>query len=200
MAKLHFKYGTMNSGKSIDLMRTAYNYEEVGMDVIVMKPKIDTKNNDKLLSRTNMERKVDALIGSEDSVLEIVRDVIKKKNPKRLECILVDEAQFLTRNQVDELFFISKKLDVAVLCYGLRNNFRMEAFEGSLRLLEIADSLEELKTMCQCNKVARFVGRKVNDEFVYEGNVVEIDGANKDIEYVPMCGKCYLQKVKKIEF
>lgn len=196
MAKLHFKYGTMNSGKSIDLMRTAHNYEEVGYDVLVMKPKIDTKGNDKLQSRVNMERKVDILIDEDDSVLKLVRD----KLSKNLSCIFIDEVQFLNTKQIDELFFITKSLNIPVICYGLRNNFKMEGFEGSNRLLLIAEELEELPTLCSCKEIARYVGRKVDGEFVLEGNTVEIDGKNKSIEYVPMCGKCYLQKVKKLNF
>ena len=194
MAKLHFKYGTMNSGKSIDLMRTAHNFEEVGYDVLIMKPSIDTKGNNKLKSRINMERKVDVLIDKEDCILKLIRDKITEN----LSCIFVDEAQFLSSNQIDELFFITKELDIPVICYGLRNNFKMEGFEGSNRLLLIAEELEELPTLCKCKEIARFVGRKVNGEYVLSGENVLIDGEQSNVEYVPMCGKCYLKKVKKI--
>ena len=196
MAKLHFKYGTMNSGKSIDLIRTAHNYEEQGYDVLVMKPKIDTKGNDKLKSRVNIERKVDILIKEDDSILELLKD----KYTSNLSCIFVDEVQFLNEKQIDELFLITKKLNIPVICYGLRNNFKMEGFEGSNRLLLIAEELEELPTLCKCKDIARYVGRKVNNEFVLEGENVLIDGTNNSVEYVPMCGKCYLEKVKKIKF
>lgn len=196
MAKLHFKYGTMNSGKSIDLMRTAYNYEEQGYEVLVMKPKIDTKANDKLRSRVNMERKVDILVDEEDSILNL----LKNKITNNLSCILIDEAQFLNKKQIDELFLVTKKLDIPVICYGLRNNFKMEGFEGSNRLLLIAEELEELPTLCKCKEIARYVGRKVNGEFVFDGDTVLIDGSQDNVEYIPMCGKCYLKKVKKIEF
>ena len=194
MAKLHFKYGTMNSGKSIDLMRTAHNFEEVGYDVLIMKPSIDTKGNNKLKSRINMERKVDVLIDKEDCILKLIRDKITEN----LSCIFVDEAQFLSSKQIDELFFITKELDIPVICYGLRNNFKMEGFEGSNRLLLIAEELEELPTLCKCKEIARFVGRKVNGEYVLSGENVLIDGEQSNVEYVPMCGKCYLKKVKKI--
>lgn len=195
MAKLHFKYGSMNSGKSIDLMRTAHNYEECGYDVIVMKPIIDTKGNNKLDSRIGLKRNVDILI-DDGSILRLIKDKITSN----LACIFVDEAQFLNKKQVDELFFITKKLDIPVICYGLRTNFKMESFEGSKRLLEIAEELEELKTLCKCMEIARFVGRKVDDEYTLDGNEIEIDGKSKNIEYVPLCGKCYLEKVKKIRF
>ena len=194
MAKLHFKYGTMNSGKSIDLMRTAYNYEEMGYKVLVLKPMIDTKGENKLRSRIGMERVVDVLIPLDSLVLPL----IKNKITDNLACIFIDEAQFLSRNQIDELFIITKKFDIPVICYGLRNNFKMEGFSGSIRLLEIADELEEIKTLCPCGEIARYAGRKTNGKFTIEGNEVVIDGSKDNIEYVPLCGKCYLKKVKKI--
>lgn len=194
MAKLHFKYGTMNSGKSIDLMRTAYNYEEMGYKVLVLKPMIDTKGENKLSSRIGMERVVDVLIPLDSLVLPL----IKNKITDNLACIFIDEAQFLSKNQIDELFIITKKFDIPVICYGLRNNFKMEGFSGSIRLLEIADELEEIKTLCSCGEIARYAGRKTNGKFTIEGNEVVIDGSKDNIEYVPLCGKCYLKKVKKI--
>ena len=194
MAKLHFKYGTMNSGKSIDLMRTAYNYEEMGYKVLVLKPMIDTKGENKLSSRIGMERVVDVLIPLDSLVLPL----IKNKITDNLACIFIDEAQFLSKNQIDELFILTKKFDVPVICYGLRNNFKMEGFSGSIRLLEIADELEEIKTLCPCGEIARYAGRKINGKFTIEGNEVVIDGSKDNIEYVPLCGKCYLKKVKKI--
>ena len=191
MAKLHFKYGTMNSGKSIDLMRTAYNYEEMGYKVLVLKPMIDTKGENKLSSRIGMERVVDVLIPLDSLVLPL----IKNKITDNLACIFIDEAQFLSKNQIDELFIITKKFDIPVICYGLRNNFKMEGFSGSIRLLEIADELEEIKTLCPCGEIARYAGRKINGKFTIEGNEVVIDGSKDNIEYVPLCGKCYLKKV-----
>ena len=195
MAKLHFKYGTMYIGKSIDLIRTAHNYEECGYNVLVMKPIIDTKGADMLDSRVGLKRKVDILI-NDDSILKL----LKNKITDNLACIFIDEAQFLNKKQIDELFFITKKLDIPVICYGLRTNFKMESFEGSRRLLEIADELEELKTLCKCMEIARFAGRKVNNEYTLDGLEVKIDGKDENIEYVPLCGKCYLEKVKKIKF
>lgn len=194
MAKLHFKYGTMNSGKSIDLMRTAYNYEEMGYKVLVLKPMIDTKGENKLSSRIGVERVVDVLIPLDSLVLPL----IKNKITDDLACIFIDEAQFLSKNQIDELFILTKKFDIPVICYGLRNNFKMEGFSGSIRLLEIADELEEIKTLCPCGEIARYAGRKINGKFTIEGNEVVIDGSKDNIEYVPLCGKCYLKKVKKI--
>lgn len=194
MAKMHFKYASMNSGKSIDLMRTAYNYEENGYKVLVLKPAIDTKAGNKISSRIGLERGVDFLIFEGDSVIKKIGSSISDVN-----AILVDEAQFLKASQVDELWMISKVMNVAVLCYGLRTNFMLESFEGSKRLLELADVLEELTTLCSCGNIARYVGRKRNGVFETYGEEVVIDGTC-NIEYVPLCGECYLKKVKKINF
>lgn len=194
MAKMHFKYASMNSGKTIDLMRTAYNYEENGYKVLVLKPALDTKAGNKISSRIGLERNVDFLILKNDSIVEKLKNHLNDIN-----CILVDESQFLTSSQVDELWIISKIMDIPVLCYGLRTNFMLESFEGSKRLLEISDILEELTTLCKCGNIARYVGRCKNGVFETEGEEIVIDGA-KNIEYYPLCGECYLKKVKKINF
>ena len=193
MAKMHFRYASMNSGKSIDLMRTAHNYEENGYKVLIIKPAIDTKANDHISSRVGLDRKVDVLLLYSDNVLEKLKGKIDN-----VACILVDESQFLSTKQVEDLFLISKAINIPIVCYGLRTNFKMESFAGSKRLLEIADVLEELKTLCQCGKIARYVSRKVGDKFVSEGEEVIIDGED-NITYVPLCGKCYLEKVNKID-
>ena len=194
MAKLSFKYATMNSGKSIDLIRTAYNYEENGYNVLVMKPKIDTKAGNKISSRVGLEREVDILLEENSLVLDILKDKLDDIN-----CILVDEAQFLKKNQVDDLYLITKAFNIPVLCYGLRTNFKMESFEGSKRLLEVCEELEEISTLCGCGELARFVGRSVDGYFTSTGEEVLIDGTLNNVEYVPLCGECYLQKVKKID-
>ena len=192
MSKLHFKYATMNSGKTIDLMRTAYNYEENGYKVLIIKPSIDTKGNDEIVTRIGLSRKVDLLLATDDTVLDKIEEI------ESIRCVFVDEVQFLTTKQIDELYLITKKYDIPVICYGLRLNFKMESFEGSKRLLEIAEELEELITLCKCGEVARYVGRKVNGEYVSSGDEVVIDGANESVEYIPLCGKCYLRDVKKV--
>lgn len=194
MAKMHFKYASMNSGKSIDLMRTAYNYEENGYKVFVMKPAVDTKSDTKISSRIGISRDTDEILFKNDSVYDKLCGKISNIN-----CIFVDEAQFLEPSQVDELFVISKACDIPVICYGLRNNFRLEAFPGSKRLLEICDVLEETKTICKCGNIARYNGRKEKGKFVKDGEEVVIDGT-ENIEYVPLCGDCYLKEVKKTDF
>ena len=133
------------------------------------------------------------MIGKNDSITKIL-----KRKLKSCKAIFVDEAQFLTKEQVDELFLITKKYNIDVICYGLRVNFKMEAFEGSKRLLEIAEELQELKTMCKCGNIARYVGRKVNGRYKSSGDEVVIDGT-KNVVYVPLCGTCYLKKVKSID-
>ena len=196
MAKLNFKYGTMGSGKSIDLMRTAYNYEEKGYDVLVMKPLIDTKGSNKLDSRIGMKRTVDILISDDTDIISEVRNRLTTN----LRCIFVDEAQLLSSKKIDELYLASKIFDIPIICYGLRTNFKMKGFSGSTRLLEIADSLEEIKSICECGEIARFAGRKVNGKYTLEGEDILIDGTNSSVEYVPLCGDCYLKKVKKIDY
>ena len=194
MAKLHFKYATMNSGKTIDLIRTAYNYEENGAKVLILKPKIDTKGENKITSRIGLERKVDYLVSYDESILDILKGKLEG-----IKCIFVDEAQFLSKVQIDELNLITKSCNIPVLCYGLRVNFKNELFNGSKRLMEVADELEPLFTLCECTEIARFVGRKVDGEYTLDGEEILIDGSSKNVEYVPLCGKCYLKKVKKID-
>lgn len=192
MSKLYYRYGAMNSGKTTLLLQVAHNYEERGMKVLILKPKIDTKGEDKIVTRIGLKRKVDHLVSKDENLSTYL-----KKVPKDISCILVDESQFLTRDQVDELFMFTKLRDVAVICYGLRSDFRTLAFPGSLRLFEVADVLEELYTICRCGKRAKFNGRIVNGKFTSDGEQVAIDGENK-VTYESLCGKCYLEKVLNI--
>lgn len=194
MAKLNFKYATMNSGKTLDLIRTAYNYEENGYNVLLLKPAVDTKGEKCIESRVGLKRQVDYLIEKNDNIIDKI-----SSNLKDITCIFVDEVQFLSKKQIDELFLISKVFDINVICYGLRLNFKMEAFEGSKGLLEIAEELEELKTICKCGNIARYLGRKVNGNYVLEGDEIVIDGTD-NVEYIPLCGDCYLKDVKKIDY
>ena len=196
MAKLCFKYGTMGSGKSIDLMRTAYNYEEKGYQVLVMKPKIDTKGNNFLDSRMGMQRIVDILINDDTDIVS----EIKSRFTNKLRCILVDEAQLLAKSKIDELYLASKVLDIPVICYGIRTNFKMEGFTGSTRLLEIAERIEEIKTLCECGNTARYAARKVSGKYTLDGPDILIDGVQDNVCYVPLCGDCFLKKVKKINY
>jgi len=189
MAKLYFRYGAMNCGKSTMILQTAYNYEERDQKVIIIKSSIDTKGGTNIVSRIGLERKVDELVGPSESVIKKT-----KKYFNKISCILVDEAQFLTGDQVFELFIITKEYDIPVICYGLKADFKTNLFTGSKRLLEVADEFTELPTICRCGKKARFNARKINGRFVFDGDQVAIDEEN-NVSYESLCGKCYLDKV-----
>ena len=187
MAKLYFRYGAMNSGKSTSLMQVAYNYEERGMKIILMKPETDTKGGDKVLSRLGVDRKVDIIVKKEQNIFELLEERLSSED---IHCILVDD--------VDELFKIAVMKDVPVICYGLRTDFQMNGFEGSQRLLLIAHSLEEMKTICACGRKAILNGRKINGRFVFEGEQVAIDKTD-NVEYESLCGKCYFEQKGEYE-
>ena len=190
MSKLYFRYGAMNSGKSTNLMQVAYNYEERGMKVLLIKPSTDKKGGDKLVSRLGVERKVDLTIPEN---MNIYSEVKKWRETNfKIDCILVDEVQFLKSYQIDQLFEIAVDLDIPVICYGLRTDFKMQGFEGSTRLLLLAHSIEELKTICKCGKKAILNGRKINGKFVFEGEQVAIDNID-NVEYESLCGHCYFK-------
>ncbi|WP_067780860.1 thymidine kinase [Actinomyces vulturis] len=190
MAKLYFRYGAMNSGKTTGLLQTAYNYEERGQRVLLIKASVDTKGNDRVVSRLGVERRVDLLVSPDDDVRALVHSTIRGMGVEKIDCVLVDEAQFLTPRQVDQLLELVLCDDLPVLAYGIRTDFRTESFPGSKRLLEVAHSLEELKTICRCGRKAIFNARKIDDHFVFEGGQVAIDG--QDVTYESLCGKCYL--------
>lgn len=190
MAKLYYRYGAMNSGKSTALMQVAHNYEERGMRVLVMKPAVDTKGGDRLVSRLGVTRKVDVSISAEMDVLEAVRAAAEQAP---LACVLVDESQFLTPAQAEQLFRVTVELSVPVICYGLRTDFSLKGFPGSTRLLELAHEIEDMKTICTCGRKAVCNGRMVNGEFVFEGDQVAIDQEN-NVQYQSLCAQCYFEK------
>ena len=203
MAKLYFRYGAMNSGKSTALLQAAYNYEERGQRVLLAKPEIDTKGASQIESRLGMTREVDFLIGSDDDARALfavhrqrIRDEVDEEllpaAPADVACLLIDEAQFLTPEQIDDLFRVAVLDGIPVLAYGIRNDFRTHAFPGSARLLAIAHTLEELKTICRCGRKAVFNGRKVDGRFVFDGDQVAIDGVA--VTYESLCGNCYLEE------
>lgn len=189
MAKLFFKYGAMNSGKTTILMQVAHNYEERGMKVFLMKPKVDTKGEDKIVSRLGIERKVDHIISEDENIYEYCQEYVSGE----VVCIIVDEAQFLKRQQVDQLMQIVVNDNIPVICYGLRTDFMTNGFEGSSRLLEIAHTIEEIKTICRCGSKAIYNTRMIDGVPTFSGNQVEIDN-NKKVTYESMCPKCYYKK------
>ncbi|MBQ5696633.1 MAG: thymidine kinase [Clostridium sp.] len=190
MSKLYFRYGAMNSGKSTNLMQVAHNYEERGMKVVLIKPSIDKKGGDKLVSRLGVERKVDLIIDENKNIYDEIR--LWENSKYKIDCILVDEVQFLKCEQIDQLFEVAVGMDIPVICYGLRTDFKMQGFEGSTRLLLLAHSIEELKTICKCGRKAVLNGRKINGRFVFEGEQVAIDNVD-DVEYESLCGHCYFE-------
>jgi thymidine kinase len=184
----------MNSGKSTALLQVAHNYLERGQHCIIIKPSIDTKAGASIQSRLGVEREVDFVVTPNDDLLVKFRNFVTQNG--YVDCVLIDEAQFLTRDQVNQAFLIAVKENVPVLAYGIRADFKTNAFTGSARLLELAHSLEELKTICRCGRKATFNGRKINGVFVNEGEAVAIDG--QQAEYESLCGVCYLEKVGDI--
>jgi len=202
VAKLYFRYGAMNSGKSTALLQAAYNYEERGQRVLLAKPAIDTKGASEISSRLGMTREVDFLIapGDDAKALFLARRDDARAHDDDIACLLIDEAQFLTPEQVDDLFRIAVEDGIPVLAYGIRNDFVTHAFPGSARLLAIAHSLEELKTICRCGRKAVFNGRVIGGRFVFDGDQVAIDegadgqAAPEVTTYESLCGTCYLQE------
>ena len=201
----------MNSGKSTSLLQAAYNYEERGQHVLLAKPEIDTKGADEISSRLGMRRPVDFLIRPGDDLRALFAEhrarvqgdaeqaLIPEQHPPGkpvdVACLLVDEAQFLTREHVDDLLRIVILDGIPVLAYGIRTDFKTNAFPGSRRLLELAHTLEELKTICRCCRKALFNARLVGGRFVFDGDQVASDELSADrVTYESMCAECYLRE------
>ncbi|MDP9832586.1 MULTISPECIES: thymidine kinase [Trueperella] len=200
MAKLYFRYGTMNSGKTAGLLMAAHNFEESHQQILILKPALDSKAGAALYTRMGIERLVDHLVTEDDDLFTLAKDWLASIEGKTVGGILVDEAQFLTTAQVDQLLNAALTLDIPVLCYGLRTDFLTKVFPGSARLLETAHTLEELKTMCAagCRRKANFNARKVNGKFVLHGDQIEIDN-RAEVEYMALCGQCFLKLVGPID-
>ena len=187
MAKLYFRYGAMNCGKTALLLQTVHNYESRNMNVLVLKPKVDTKGDKKVVSRIGLEREVDHLISKNEDLYSYLKDITG------VSCIFLDEAQFLKKEQIDDLMRIVVDNEIPVICYGLRTDFNTNGFEGSTRLLQLAHSIEEMKTICDCGAKATLNARMVDGEFVFDGEQVAIDG-EKEVTYESLCPKCYYKK------
>ena len=185
----------MNSGKSTALLQAAFNYEEREQQVLLAKPSVDTKGESLIVSRLGVSRPVDFTVAASSSMLgafQAERARVIESTGLDVSCLLVDEAQFLTTTQVDDLLRIAIIEGVPVLAYGIRTDFQTNAFPGSRRLLEVAHSLEELKTICRCGRKAVFNARRVGSTYVFSGDQVAIDGA--DVTYESLCGSCYLEE------
>lgn len=195
MSKLYFRYGAMNSGKSTALLQVAYNYEERSQAVLLAKPFIDAKGGDTVVSRLGMSRTVDFLVKPEDNLREVLahyRGLKMAETGLDTACLLLDESQFFTRAQIDQALEIAVLDGIPVLAYGIRTDFLTESFPGSLRLFELAHSIEELKTVCRCGRKAIFNARLDNGRFVFEGSQVAIDGI--DTSYESLCAGCYVRE------
>ena len=193
MAKLHFFYSTMNAGKSTALLQSNHNYKESNLKTLLFVPKsIADKSNGKIVSRIGLE--ADAIIVNDE--YEFYDEIIKKQSEK-ISCIFVDEAQFLTKKQVHSLGKIADELNIPVMTYGIRTDFRGELFEGSQELLALADNLKELKTICsECDKKATMVARlDSNGKILLEGEKILIGG--NEI-YKTLCRKHFRKLTKLI--
>ena len=199
MAKLHFKYGVMGSAKSLDLIRANYNYREKGMDTIVLKPDKDSRDGN---SECIIKARVDGVSvkgsfipSKTDEYEEFIKKLKERLKKENISAIFIDEAQFLSKRQVEDMYAIVYELDVPVLCYGLKNNFRSELFEGSKRLLELADDLQEIIGICHCGRKAKQNVRIVNGSIQYTGDEVVMGGVDEKspIHYIAVCNNCYFK-------
>ncbi len=188
MAKLYFKYGTMGSSKTAQALITKFNYEEKDMKVLFFKPSIDNREGENIIkSRIGLSSKVN-ILHSTDNIYDIY------KLNKNHNVIIIDECQFLTEKQVDELVDIVIDFDIPVLCFGLKTDFATRLFPGSKRLLEVADSIQEIKSICKCGRKATVNARLDNDKMVLKGEQICIGGNDK---YISMCIKCWLKEKSK---
>ncbi len=191
MANLTFYYGTMAVGKTTKLLQDHFNYSKYLINIVLMKPKIDLKGNNTVVNRMGENLVVDVLVPKSANLLS---EKYKKKY-MYAEFILVDEAQFLTKNQINDLWYIAHKYNISVVCYGLKNNFKGDLFEGAMQLFSRADEKHELTVNCICGKSAMFNARKVNGNYSMSGKEVVIDGEKSSIEYIPLCADHYLEYV-----
>lgn len=190
MAKLYFYYSSMNAGKSTSLLQSSYNYKERGMNTLILAPELDDRYGvGKVTSRIGLES--DAIsFKSADDLFEIVSG---QNQQQTLHCVLIDEAQFLSKQQVFQLGEVTDRLNIPVLAYGLRTDFRGEPFEGSKYLLAWSDNLKELKAICHCGAKATMVVRMADDgSAIKEGSQVEIGGNDR---YVSMCRRHFRELV-----
>ncbi len=192
MAKLYFYYSSMNAGKTTALLQSSYNYKERGMNTLVMAPLLDDRYGvGKIKSRIGLETNATSF-KTNDDLFNVVQ---KQNNSDPLHCVLIDEAQFLTRDQVFQLGDVTDKLNIPVLAYGLRTDFQGEPFEGSKYLLAWSDNLKEIKAICHCGTKATMVIRlDGNGKAVTKGSQVEIGGNDR---YISMCRKHFKENFFK---
>lgn len=188
MAKLYFRYGTVGSAKTLNLLAVAHNYRQQGKQVLLLKPELDTRfGKDQIQSRAGLQMQADILVNQGTNLLE--------QNYANISCILVDEVQFLSMEHVDQLRAISLTLRIPVICYGLRTDFRTKLFPGSLRLMEVADSIDEVKATCFfCNKKSIVNIKHVDGKATLDGPTVQLGAEEK---YLPTCYHCYRSQLEE---
>lgn len=198
MSKFYFKFSPMEAGKSAMLLIEAYNFEKRNINILCMKPSTDNRESiDKISSRIGIEKECFVIYPNYD-IYAIVKKIISlNEHNNKLQWILVDESQFLTSEQVEQFRAIVDDFDINVMCYGLRTDFQTHLFEGSKRLFELADDIDELKISCSCGRKAIFNARfNENGELVVNGEQILIGGEDK---YKPMCSKCYREELNKMQ-
>ena len=190
MAKLYFYYSTMNAGKSTALLQSSHNYRERGMHTLVYTAKLDQRGGGRVHSRIGLTS--EALHFGADT--NLYAEIADEHAVRAVNCVLLDEAQFLSPAQVEQLAAVVDRISIPVLCYGLRTDFRGELFPGSARLLALADELSELKTICHCGRKATMVAR------IGAGGAVEREGAQVEIggneRYLPLCRRHYFEATR----
>jgi thymidine kinase len=189
MAKLYFRYGTVGSAKTLNLLAVAHNYRQQGKEVLLLKPELDIRfGKERIMSRAGLEMNADILVNSETDLF--------RWNFDGINCVLVDEAQFLSANIIEQLREITLTKNIPVICYGLRTDFRSKLFEGSARLMEIADSIEEVKATCHfCNRKSIMNLKHVNGMASIDGPSVQLGAEEK---YFPACYNCYAEQLSCI--
>ena len=191
MTKLFFRYGAMNSGKSTAVLQVAHNYEERDQRVVLVKSSVDTKGDDQIVSRLGVTRRADLLLSPGQDLRAALQTLSARIYG--VGCVLIDEAQFLTPEQVDQALAVAVLDEIPVVAFGIRTDFRTKAFPGSQRLLEVAHSLQEMKTICRCGNKAIFNARLGEEGIIREGGQVMIDG--ESARYEALCARCYLEAV-----
>jgi thymidine kinase len=186
MAKLYFRYGAMGSAKTLNLLAVAHNYEQQHKRVILMKPALDTRfGPETIASRAGLKKKADILVDADTDILQF--------DFSGVACVLVDEAQFISAEFIDQLRVLTLEQDVPVICYGLRTDFKSKLFDGSKRLMEVADAIEEVKSTCYyCNRKSLMNLKFVDGIAVSEGPSIELGAEEK---YLPACFDCYRTKI-----
>ena len=190
MAKLYFKYGAMGSSKTAQALITKYNYEENDLQVWLIKPSADTRDGARILrSRIGLEAEVEVIAPEVDIYARFLGG-----KARRSDVIIVDECQFLTEKQIDQLRTIVDEHNIPVMCFGLRTDFQTRLFPGSRRLMEVADTIQEIKTICDCGAKAT-VNARINDGYIVTEGAQVVLGGNDS--YIAMCHKCYVKGIRE---